>query len=202
MPDFSAPSTNISDNGNRMPVKHVMVMILGFLAGIIGIYALHLFRNRQRALHASEFSIESEKADPEIVNLSADELPPDQWIALSSRFMSEGSLRLALRALYLGTLAWLGEKDMISIAMHKSNRDYKLELQRRAHDRKEIQEMFSVQVTSFDRYWYGMNNLDRRDVDRFAAAQNKMMASLVKTSKPPPEIPEKRSVGINHPPPS
>ena len=79
----------------------------------------------------------------------ASQLPEDEWLRLAREMMERGELRLAIRALYLATLAHLGLRELISIARHKSNRDYQRELLRRARAREDLQEAFGESVSIF-----------------------------------------------------
>jgi len=85
-------------------------------------------------------------------------------------------LRLVLRALYLASLAHLAEHEIIIIAKYKSNRDYELELQRRAHDQVDLQAVFSHNVAMFDRAWYGMYEVTQEEMKHFTANQERIMA--------------------------
>jgi hypothetical protein len=74
-------------------------------------------------------------ATPDIAdeNVGADQLPEDGWSALGRDLLERGEYRLAIRAFYLATLAHLAQRNLIGIARFKSNRDYEIELRRRAH---------------------------------------------------------------------
>lgn len=100
--------------------------------------------------------------------VTADELSQDRWLRLGKELMERGSLREAMRAIYLGTLSGLSERGVISIAKYKSNRDYREELRRRAHGDKELYRLFSVNVDLFDRAWYGRLKPNLDDLKRFA----------------------------------
>jgi hypothetical protein len=106
----------------------------------------------------------------------ADELPTDRWLALARELIEEGSLRLAMRALYLATLAKLADHNRISIAKHKSNRDYERELLRHAHDEAELHVAFSHTIRLIERVWYGMHEVTRDMVDRYSEDQQRIMA--------------------------
>ncbi len=92
-------------------------------------------------------------------DVTADELPSDGWLSMAEELAARGELRLALRALYLASLAYLAQKELISIAKHKSNRDYQRELGRRAHALPEVMTAFTVNVATFDRTWYGTHTV-------------------------------------------
>jgi hypothetical protein len=68
-------------------------------------------------------------------------------------------LRLAVRAVFLATLAALGERRLIDIARSKSNRDYAVELRLRTAARREVPEVFGRSVNVFERAWYGLHEV-------------------------------------------
>ena len=63
---------------------------------------------------------------------------------------------MAVRAMFLATLSYLGGQALLSIERGKSNRDYARELRRRARGKPEIAVAFSGTVGVFERSWYGM----------------------------------------------
>ncbi len=107
--------------------------------------------------------------------IQADMLPSDQWLELALELADQGEFRLAIRSLYLGTLARLAEFHMITIAGYKSNRDYVQEISRRGHDREPLPNLFSASVRMFESIWYGSRIVGRDDVHVFAGDQKKML---------------------------
>ena len=87
--------------------------------------------------------------------LEASRLPSDEWLALAREQMARGEWRLALRALYLATLAGLGERGLVTLARAKTNLDYERELVRRAAGREELVAAFRGRRLAFERVWYG-----------------------------------------------
>ena len=79
----------------------------------------------------------------------------------------KGDLRLALRATYLGLLAYLGGRHLIAIAKFKSNLDYSRELERRHHELATVLSLFRDNVRSFELAWYGWHEVEPRDFDQF-----------------------------------
>ena len=77
-----------------------------------------------------QLSLEPYTCDAE--DLTPDRLPEESWLDLAERCLREENLRLALRALYLANLAWLGRREFITIHPGKTNREYELELRRKA----------------------------------------------------------------------
>ena len=90
--------------------------------------------------------------------------------------MAKGEYRLAMRALYLATLSYLAEKELVNIEIYKSNQDYDRELQRRSSDQKDLVSAFSETVTVIDRVWYGMRKISQNDVERYLTEQERIMA--------------------------
>ncbi len=101
-------------------------------------------------------------------NLGAGDLPVDGWTKLARELLARGELRLGLRAFYLASLAHLSERNLISLARFKSNRDYERELRRRGHSFPELLEAFGENVSVFERAWYGMHEVSGELVARFA----------------------------------
>jgi hypothetical protein len=88
-------------------------------------------------------------------NVTADQLPEDGWRQLARDLMERGELRLALRAFYLAGLAHLGQRELIRLARHKSNRDYDRELRRRARGNADLLAAFDANLLAFEAVWYG-----------------------------------------------
>lgn len=101
-------------------------------------------------------------------NLMADDLPVARWLALARQLTDDGELRLALRAFYLAGLASLSERQFLTIAPFKSNREYETELRRRAHAFPSLIESFSENVAILERVWYGRHEVLRDTFDRFS----------------------------------
>jgi hypothetical protein len=109
---------------------------------------------KRRELVVAE--VVSARPDLNDENVTAAQLPEDEWLKLARELLDQGDLRLALRALYLATLAHLASREIVSIARFKSNHDYENEVNRRARGLPELREAFAANVHSFDRTWYGL----------------------------------------------
>jgi LPXTG-motif cell wall-anchored protein len=107
-------------------------------------------------------------------NVLANQLPEEEWQTLARNFLMRGELRLALRALFLATLAALSRKELISIAKFKSNMDYQKELRRRARARSELQDLFSQNVSVFESSWYGKHEVNREILRMFGENQDRI----------------------------
>jgi hypothetical protein len=120
---------------------------------------------RKRPLVAARPSIVPVRLEDE--DLTADRLPEAGWLELAERCLAEGNLRLALRAFYLANLAWLGRQEFLTIDPGKTNREFEVELRRRARQSPEARELFSANVRAFERAWYGLHDVLEEDAREF-----------------------------------
>jgi len=107
-------------------------------------------------------------------DISADQLPEDEWLGLARQMISKGDFRLALRAFYLAALAHLGDRGIISIARYKSNRDYQSELRRRRPGQGELIATFADTVRTFERSWYGRHEVTPENLEASEARLDKI----------------------------
>lgn len=101
--------------------------------------------------------------------ISAEDLDEDEWFLLAAEKVAEGEFRLALRALFLGSVAGLGRRHLVQIQRHKSNRDYLRELKRREAYLVDDLRDFSEVADIFEQVWYGTRAADEnlyQDVNR------------------------------------
>jgi hypothetical protein len=147
-------------------------LIYLLIAVVVGVALWILFRHwRKGRMPLASISSTPIEPLPDLAdeNVGADQLPEDGWIRLGRELLEQGEFRLALRAFYLASLAHLAERNLVSLAKFKSNRDYLRELQRRAHAFPEVASVFDNNVGVFDRVWYGRHEVDAELVARFAA---------------------------------
>jgi hypothetical protein len=113
------------------------------------------------------------KAAPDITreDLVATELPEEGWINLARELMEKGELRLALRALYLATLAYLARQELITIAKYKSDHEYERELRRHSHSQPHLTGAFAENRILFECAWYGLHEVTPGIMERFSRNQ-------------------------------
>ena len=99
-------------------------------------------------------------------------------LELAEECLREENFRLALRALYLANLAWLGRCELLTIDAGKTNREYQGELQRRARAFPEAGGLFAGNLGAFERAWYGLHEVGRDDVGEFRGRVDRMKAIL------------------------
>jgi hypothetical protein len=125
---------------------------------------------------------ESAPVDLQAEDVLASQLPEDEWLQLARELAARGEYRLALRALFLGTLAGLASQGVISIARHKSNRDYLAEVFRRGRQYPGWPPAFGGCVSLFERSWYGRHAAGPEVLEEFERQQNAL------TAQPPPPL--------------
>ena len=153
-----------------------LIMLLVLLVAALTYVLVRIWQRRRTGRLESTIAAAAPVPDLRDDGIKADDLPVKRWLALAAEMIESGDLRLAMRALYLATLAHLAENEMISIEIYKSNREYEQELNRRAHEKKEMLNVFSKSITVFEQVWYGMHKITRSEFDKFAANQKRILA--------------------------
>lgn len=77
----------------------------------------------------------------------------------------QGDLRAAIRKAYIALLVELGDRKLISLAHHKTNRDYLNSLR----DAPQLHSRMRGLTDSFERHWYGFANVTPNDWQDFRA---------------------------------
>jgi hypothetical protein len=152
-----------------------LLLVAAVVAMLYLIY--RIWRNRRRGEEIIEAELIQVVPDLADENVSAEQLPEDEWTRLARELLARGEFRLALRAYYLSSLAYLGERQLITLAKFKSNRDYERELARRGHALGDLIGPFGENVLAFDRVWYGLHDIDAAGVGHFASNVERIRAT-------------------------
>jgi hypothetical protein len=99
-------------------------------------------------------------------SVMASDLPEEEWLRMAREFLAKGEPRLAVRAMYLSNLSYLGAQEFIRIARAKSNSIYERELRLRPRG-SEVSGPFAHSNRNFERAWYGFHEVTPEFVDRF-----------------------------------
>lgn len=152
-------SESVSSGGGFAWAPLVQVLLLILILAIAAALAVLIFRMVRQRRRRPVILADAVQAAPDLndENVAANQLPEDGWLALARELMAQGNLRLALRAFYLAGLAHLASRELVSIAIFKSNREYEAELRRRGRAAPETLSAFSANVAVFDRVWYGLH---------------------------------------------
>ena len=171
----STPASSSNSEAWMTSLRFLVFILIALIASALAILFMRMWKRRHRdeGVVAQAIAAPPDLADE---NLSANELPEDGWLKLARELMDKGDLRLALRALYLASLAHLAERQFVSIARFKSNREYEQELRRRTRALPELQNAFGQNVTAFDRAWYGMHEVNREILQGFESNLERIRA--------------------------
>ena len=147
----------------------LVILLLGWL----------IWKNRRTFRRRTHLKAQAVAAVPDLnsEDVVASQLPEDEWMKLARELMEKGELRLAVRALYLATLAHLGLRELISITRYKSNRDYQRELRRRARTQEELLDAFRDSVSIFEGVWYGSHATTGEIFTQFSANIERIKAA-------------------------
>jgi hypothetical protein len=147
----------------------VQTLLLILIAAIVAFLVILMMRAWGRRRRDPVVMAEVVAAKPDLTrdDVSANQLPEQEWLALARELMAQGNLRLALRALYLAGLAHLAARELISVAIFKSNREYENELRRRGRAQPETLNAFSQNVAVFDCVWYGRHDVTADTLQEF-----------------------------------
>ena len=165
-PDFNG--------GGLPPVRQTLYGVLALGAALL---AWYLWRTRgRRSRKAPVVAMSPVVPDLHAPEVTADQLPEDGWLRFARELQEQGEFRLAMRAAYLAGLAHLGERELLTIARYKSNREYDLELHRRARTREELLTAFGENLMVFEGAWYGRNQVTSDSLGRFTANLERIRA--------------------------
>ncbi len=156
--------------GEVASISLVVVLVVLLLAVVIKIIV-----SRQRQTGSQQVEADVTGAiDLESETVLANQLPEDEWMRLAREKIDKGEYRLAVRALFLASLAHLGECDLLKIARSKSNHDYRGELSLKARSMPVVIESFDENVGLFEWVWYGLHDIGNDSVERFTENYEKI----------------------------
>jgi hypothetical protein len=132
----------------------VIVLALAVLAYVLKLFLPRMLRNR---------GSKKKKGKPQARIVLGEKLEPDQsatdLLSDAEALARRGELRAAIRKAYIALLVELGDRKIISLAQHKTNRDYLRSV-------REIQPLYGdvKQLTeSFEQHWYGLAQATESD---------------------------------------
>jgi hypothetical protein len=99
-------------------------------------------------------------------HLDADQTAAD-ILADAERLAREGNLRGAIRKAYVALLCELGDRRLVTLARHKTNRDYLSSVRESA---PRAYALFRPLTLDFERHWYGLEDATEDDWRSFESA--------------------------------
>ena len=170
----SSPQPEENSTGWMTPVRLLLTVLLVIAATGLAYGVFRLLKKWRVSKPFDAHAVEVSAPDLSEEDISPAELPADRWLGMAKQMIDKGDLRLAMRAFYLATLVRLGERELLTIEYHKSNLEYQRELHRRAHEKKKLTSAFSSSILHFERVWYGLKQITRRQLDEFVQLQDQI----------------------------
>jgi hypothetical protein len=156
-------------------IELLLYGLLAITCATVGVLLWRQWRLRRRDQMPVAEPVAAEP-DLESLDLTADQLPHDEWFRLGEEKLRQGEWRLALRAFHLSALSHLGRREWIRVAKFKSDRDYEMELRRRARDVAGLLDRFRENRAEFEKVWYGLHEAGRERVLHFRVNVERMLA--------------------------
>jgi hypothetical protein len=179
---FFSDSHSASGNKAKTVSTREATLVLACFGGLLVLATVvAAWERRKRPKLQPAFTVASPAPPIDLNSEDADPLDQsvNEWHKLAKQYRMNGDFRLALRALYLGTLATLAEYNLVSPARGKTNSEYLRELQRRAKRLgADFISIFAANTRLFERSWYGTFPATEEIVDNFeqnAAAMQKQL---------------------------
>ena len=137
----------------------VVVLAVAVIAYVLKMFAPSVLRARKKKTKGKPVPriVLGERLDPE--DSAVDLLSEAEALA------RRGELRAAIRKAYIALLVELGDRKMISLAQHKTNRDYL----RSVSNVPSLHGKMIGLTESFERHWYGLAQASQTDWQNFRA---------------------------------
>lgn len=158
------PQAQPMEPGRALSVSRVVQIVIILAAVLLLAYVAKISIPRFRRSRKVK---STNKREARIV--LGERLEPDET---STNLLSEaealakrGELRAAIRKAYVALLVELGDRKIISLAQHKTNRDYL----RGLRDVPQLHSQMRGLTDSFERHWYGFADASETDWQEFRA---------------------------------
>ena len=167
------PNEPLKPNGQLFKMSKPLYGLIFLITALLAIALIAIWKMRKR----KKIIEERPSIFPDITadTIKADDLMVDEWLNMANSLLQQGNLRHAVRAFYLGTLSHLAKAQMITIKQYKSNRDYEIEIKRRARDKQQLCMTFSQSIVFLNSAWYGDRSLEAQEVLEFARQQERII---------------------------
>ena len=165
--------------GGTAWIASTNLLLLLLIAAFASTIAVLLLRRRRRSRRIEVTSLPL-PAQPDLTDDSsaAANFPEAEWRARAAALAAAGEFRQAARALYLGSLAFLADREAITLVRSTSNLEYARELERRLRARPELPSLFSDSVLLFERVWYGRHAASSETLERLGGNLDRLRAAM------------------------
>ncbi|MEO6393962.1 MAG: DUF4129 domain-containing protein [Pyrinomonadaceae bacterium] len=147
------------------------VLVIGLALGLIGFV---LWKFLPRFMRRSGRK-KAKKREARVVlgeKLEADQTAADIWFEAEALARS-GNIRAAIRKGYVALLCELGDRRVVALAEHKTNRDYL----RDVHEKRALYAEMRQLTNSFEYHWYGFKPATEADWTAFRSGYRSALAS-------------------------
>ena len=159
----------MTPNGSPFLSRLAQIIVVGACLGAI---AFFVWKFAPRYL--SGRSRKKQKREARIV--LGERLEPDQTaadlLAQAESLARDGDLRGAIRKAYIALLCELGDRKIVSLAQHKTNRDYLHSVRERVHLYSSMRQL----TNSFELHWYGFQPPAEDDWNEFRNGYQKALS--------------------------
>lgn len=168
---FPRPNISPSEGANLAPLRLVLQVVV--FAALIGLIGFLLWRFVPYFSNRSGPKKKKGKRDRVILGetIGDDESAADIFDQ-AELLARKGDLRGAIRKGYIAVLCELGDRKIVRLARHKTNRDYLRDVRKR--DR--IYDGMYDLTSDFERNWYGLRDTERSDWEEFRARYHATVA--------------------------
>jgi hypothetical protein len=135
----------------------VLVLAVALIAFVLWKLIPRMFRGRGRK--------KARKAEARVVlgeTLDADQTGSDIWDEAEA-LARAGNIRAAIRKGYIALLCELGDRKIVGLAQHKTNRDYLGDVR----ERRALFDDMRQLTNTFEYHWYGSASATKQDWDTF-----------------------------------
>jgi hypothetical protein len=167
--------TRAAPGGSPRVSMLVLALVAALCLAVVAYVAHHLWRRRR----AGTKSLGLKRGSRVVLGerLEADQTASD-LLDEAERLARTGELRGAIRKAYVALLCELGDRGVVRLAQHKTNRDY-LDAVRRAARPRLYTEMLPL-TSDFELHWYGLRAASDSDWQSFKSR----CRTAIKESKP------------------
>lgn len=167
------PEPNLSPGQGLDLATLKLVLQVVVFAAVIGLVLFLVWRFVPYASTRLRLRSRDEKNDRVILGetIGDDESAADIF-AEAERLARDGDLRGAIRKGYVAALCELGDRKIVRLARHKTNRDYLRDVRKR----ETVYDGMSGLTSNFERNWYGLREAEASDWEEFRALYHATVA--------------------------
>ncbi len=141
----------------QVVVLALAALVIGFVLKILVTWLLDRSEKRKKPEKKKLRIVLGERLEPEATSIDL--------LAAAEAHARQGDLRAAIRKAYIAFLVELGDRHLISLAQHKTNRDYLNSLR----SVPPLHSRMRGLTDSFERHWYGFEAVTPNDWQDFRA---------------------------------